>query len=92
MSISIMKPGERIKLMEINLTLESIFGAFMLSAFVSFFLTGQLLIRAIIFVFIWQIFTPLCDVWYLDIFMCAMLFVAIEFVYFETVRACRSLP
>lgn len=92
MSISIMKPGERIKLMEINLTLESIFGAFMLSAFVSFFLTGQLLIRAIIFVFIWQIFTPLCDVWYLDIFMFAMLFVAIEFVYFETVRACRSLP
>lgn len=87
MSISIMKPGERIKLMEINLTLESIFGAF-----VSFFLTGQLLIRAIIFVFIWQIFTPLCDVWYLDIFMFAMLFVAIEFVYFETVRACRSLP
>lgn len=81
-----MKTGERIKLMEINLTLEHIFGAVVLSSFLSMFLTGQLLIRSIVFVFFWQIFTPTCDVWYLDILMCAMLFVAIEFVYFETIR------
>ena len=72
--------------MDINLTLEHIFGAVVLSAFMSFFLTGQLLIRAIVFVFFWQIFTPTCDVWYLDILMCAMLFVAIEFVCVETIR------
>lgn len=72
--------------MDINLTLEHIFGAVVLSAFLSMFLTGQLLIRAIVFVFFWQIFTPTCDVWYLDILMCAMLFVAIEFVHVETIR------
>lgn len=81
-----MKPGDRIKLIEINLTLEHIFGAVVLSAFLSMFLTGQLLIRSIVFVFLWQIFTPTCDVWYLDILMCVMLFVATEFVYVETVR------
>jgi len=74
-------------LMEINLTLEHIFGAVVLSSFLSMFLTGQLLIRSIVFVFFWQIFTPTYDVWYLDILMCAMLFVATEFVYLETIRA-----
>ena len=39
-----------IKFMEINLTLEHIFGAVVLSAFLSMFVTGQLLIRAIVFV------------------------------------------
>ena len=68
--------------MELNLTLEHIFGAVVLSFLLAMFLHGWLLIRAIVWVFMWQILTPTNDILWLDFLSCFGLFFILEMINF----------
>ena len=66
--------------MEFNLTVGHMAGSFTLSYILSMFLHGKLLLRAIAWVFLWQLLTPTNDVWYEDLMMCFMLFSVLELI------------
>ena len=64
--------------MEFNMTLEHMAGAVGLSGLLAMFLQGWLLIRAIVWIFMWQLLTPTNDILWLDLLSCFVLFSALE--------------
>lgn len=73
--------------MELNLTIGHIGSAIFMAYMLSMFLQGALLLRAIAWVFLWQLLTPTNDVWYQDLLMCFGLFLAVELINFSVKSA-----
>lgn len=69
-------------MMELNLTLEHMAGAVGLSGLLAIVLQGWILIRAIVWVFMWQLLTPTNDILWLDLLSCFALFAALETINF----------
>lgn len=65
-------------MMEFNFTLEHMGGAVALSGLLAMVLQGWLLIRAIAWVFMWQLLTPTNDIFWIDFISCFALFSLLE--------------